>query len=682
MKSLLIFLLVFVFVKSDASEHKLQRFQSYQAHIGAANHAIMLHETADAVHWLQQAPIELRGWEWHYLNKKIAQAESGLGLETADVQQLSMSPNGLWLASINKNKTIRLNEVESGKEIWSFLDEALLPQSLSFHPQSSLLAVAFSKHTVKILNAMTGKEQLTLQGKGRGITAVAFSPNGKEIASASWNMTKERGVWGIVEIWDSQTGTLLKQLEYGEKPLVSIAYSPDGQYLAVGSWEVQKTVALWNTTSWAAAELLSSEEDGQYKAVQSIQFSPDSRLLAAGGKDGKIRVWNVQTKQRIATLGGLGVGHTKWINSIGFSPDGLSLLSASTDQTIRIWDLHKREEKAVLLAHTNSVKSLAFAPNGEVLFSAGHPEIKRWNLSKFAGKSKKTDQLIHAGSVYGIDFSNDGKYIFSAAWKGGLWMWDTHKQEKIMEWSAHQSSANAVSVSKDQSRIASVGNDGIVKIWDYDLISKTYVNLANFDEVKGNQLIAVNLTANGKQVFAASSMGYAKLWDIAEQRLTHSFHHVGKIATTAMSPNEKYVATAGQDGSISIWDVKTGEKIRSYKHHKAQINMLKFHPTLNYLLAASSDKSWSRMRVDGNQVLHKVDAHAESIHSIAYSPDGKRLVSASSDQTVKIWDAESSHALLKLPYDIAVYNAQFSPDGKTLYTLPMDGSIRILSIVK
>jgi WD40 repeat protein len=677
-----VLLLVFFSVNTEAAEKNLLQFQSYQAHIGAANHAILLHETSDAMHWLQQAPVSLRAWEWHYLNKRIAQAESGLGSMTSEVQQISISPNGSWLASIDKNKTIRLRDLANAKEIWTFLDETLLPQSLSFHPQSSLLAVAFSKHTVKIFNTIIGKEQLNLQGKGRGITAIAFSPNGNEIASASWNFSKERGVWGIVEIWDSQTGALLKQLEYGEKPLVSIAYSPDGQFLAVGSWEVQKTVALWNTANWGPVELYDSEEDGQYKAVQSIQFSPDSKLLAAGGKDGKVRVWDVKTKQRAATFGGLGWGHTKWVNSIQFSPNGQFLLSASTDQTIRIWNIAKREQTAVLLAHTNRVNSLAIAPNGKFFLSAGAPEIKRWNSSIIHESSITPDRLTHAGSVYGIDFSDDGKHIYTAAWKGGISMWDAHTQEKIMEWPAHQASANAVSVSKDQARIASVGNDGYIKIWQRDLNSNQYLTFASFDEVKGNQLIAVNLSANGKQVFAASSEGYAQVWDIAEKRVVLKLNHASKIAATAMSQDEKYYATGGQDGSILIWDAKTGKQIKAYKHHKSQINRLSFHPKSTYLVASSSDRSLSKINLKDYTHVQLADAHAETIHSVAYSPDGKRLVSASSDQTVKIWDADRLQVLLKLPYDNPVYSAEFSPDGKTLYTLPMDGTVRILSIAK
>ena len=112
---------------------------------------------------------------------------------------------------------------------------------------------------MRVWDVSGGNELLKLQGKGRGITAIAFSPDGKMLASCSWKFNAKQEIIGIVEIWDAGTGASLKELYYGVKPLTAIAFSPDGKYLAVGSWEVQKTLADLGDRKWGEAAMLESE---------------------------------------------------------------------------------------------------------------------------------------------------------------------------------------------------------------------------------------------------------------------------------------------------------------------------------------------------------------------------------------------------------------------------------------
>lgn len=662
-------------------------YQSYLAHIAAANHALRNNDTAEVQRWLAQAPSAHRAWEWHYLQRQSSQAESILRLQDATASSLQVSPDGLTVAIVATDKTVQMRELASGVLRWQFFDPALQPQAVAFHPHQPWLAAAFSKHTVKLWNSADGKELRQFQGAGKGITAIAFSPDGAWLASASWNRSAERGVWGIVEIWDVATGALIQQLEYGEKPLVSIAFSPNGKYLAVGSWEVQKTVAVWDVVKaaaaaqgaqWQAPKLFASEADEQYKAVQSISFSPDSQQLAAGGKDGRIRIWDIATQQRVHTLGGRGWGHSKWVNSIAFSPDGQRLVSASTDQTLRVWDVRKGTEEAVLLAHTKSVNAVSFDPQARFMLSAGAPEVKRWNADSWQADKQAVQSWKHPASVYGIALSADGKFAYTAAWQGGIKVWDTEKNQTVQEWAAHQSSANAVSVNAKQDRLASVGNDGKLKIWQRTGTGYSFQEYKNLEQIKGQQLIAVDLSRDGKRVFAASQSGAAKLWDIDSGKVLFQLEHEKNVSSTAMSAQERYLATGGSDGSVKIWDASNGKLLHRFHLHQAGIAALSFSPDQQSLVAASHDKSISFMPLTGKAKPQKILAHDEGIFGIAFSPDGQRVVSASADQTVKLWDTKNATLVFSLSYESPVYAARFSADGKTLYTLPMDGTVRIL----
>lgn len=652
-----------------------QEEQSYFAHVAAASHALRVHDSGEAQRWLARAPVAQRGWEWHYLQAQANQARAGLGQSLATA--LSLSPDAHYVFTASSDKRVSMRHMTSGKELWQFFDPALTPQSVAFHPRLNIVAAAFSKHTVKLWDKDTGNLLRTLQGAGRGITALAWSPDGKYLASASWNVNKERGVWGIVEIWDAQSGQSVRQLEYGEKPLVSIAYSPDGRYLAVGSWEVQKTVAVWQTHDWGAPFLLESENDDLYKAVQSISFSPDSQRLAAGGKDARVRVWDLATRQRVLSLGGRGWGHSKWVNSVAFSPDGRHLASASTDQTVRLWDLTTGTETAVLHGHTKTVHALQFSPDGMSLLSAGAPEIKQWDSALWEQSGSYARRWKHPASVYGLSLSEDGKTAYTAAWKGEIQAWDVTQAKPLTSWSAHQQSANALALSADQMRMVSVGNDGRIKVWDRTSAQAPFTEKMTLEEVKGLQLTSVQITRDGGLVFAASQAGSAKLWKLATGQVVWDLKSSKSVSTTALSPDEKLLASGSSDGSIQVWDAQTGQLLQHYSHHRGQINFLSFSPDSQQLAAASSDRSISQMHLRSAGKVQQSEAHDELVFSIAYSPDGRRLVSASSDQTVKLWDRQLNQ-VLSIQHEAQVYRAHFSPDGKTLFTLPLDGYVAVL----
>lgn len=662
-------------VAAQSPPSKEQR--SYFAHIAAASHALRVHDTSEAQRWLAQAPSTQRGWEWRYLQAQANQAQAGLGQPLATA--LSLSPDAQYLFTASSDKRLSLRHMASGKELWQFSDPALTPQAVAFHPNSSVVAAAFSKHTIKLWDKESGKLLRTLQGSGRGITALAWSPDGREIASASWNVSKERGVWGIVEIWDAESGQSLRQLEYGAKPLVSIAYSPDGRYLAVGSWEVQKTVAVWETQTWGAPFLLASEDDDHYKAVQSVRFSADSQRLAAGGKDGRVRVWDVPGRQRLLTLGGRGWGHSKWVNGVTFSPDGRHLASASTDQTVRVWDLNTGAEAAVLHGHSKTVHALQFSPDGVTLISAGAPEIKLWEKVRWEQSGRYARRWKHPASVYGLSLSRDGKTAYTAAWKGEIQSWDVALSTSLASWSAHQQSANALALSADQLRMASVGNDGRIKVWERPTAQASFTEKSILEEVKGNQLTSVQISRDGSLVFAASNAGSAKLWKVATGQAALELKGEKNVSATAFSLDEKRLATGYSDGSIQLWDAQTGALLQRFTHHRGQINFLSFSPDHQRLAAASSDHSISQIALQKKgkpATVQQIEAHDELVYSIAYSPDGQRLVSASSDQTVKLWDRQLNK-ILNLEHEAPVYRATFSPDGKTLFTLPLDGYVAL-----
>ncbi|KAJ5425069.1 hypothetical protein N7465_000139 [Penicillium sp. CMV-2018d] len=274
--------------------------------------------------------------------------------------------------------------------------------SVAFSPDGRLMASGSDDTTIKLWDTMTGTIHKTFTGHSLFVTSVAFSPDSKFVASGSYDNNS-------LILWQTG-GTMQKILGNHFNQVTSVAFSPDGELVASGC--LDNTIKLLNTTTGAIQKRLKGHSD----SVSSVAFSPDGKLVASGSYDNTINLWNTMTGTIWRTL----EGHSRRVTSVAFSHDGKLVASGSDDNTVKLWYTTGAVYKT-LEGHSNRVQSVTFSPNGKLVASASFDStIRLWNTTTGAAHKLLRG---HSDRVQSITFSPDGKVLASGSSDKTVKLW-------------------------------------------------------------------------------------------------------------------------------------------------------------------------------------------------------------------------------------------------------------------
>jgi WD40 repeat protein len=270
------------------------------------------------------------------------------------VNSLAFSPDGRFLASGSSDHTAKLWDVASGREVRTFSGHADKVMSVAYSPDGRMVASGSGDRTVKLWDAGSGSALRTFRSNAEWINSVAFSPDGLMLAASSGDLSSPGvGANNAIELWDVPSGRALHSLIGHGAWVTAVAFAPDGKLLASASGD--RTVKLWDPTSGREQRTIG----GFGGRVSSVAFSPDGRVLAAGVHDSTVRLFDAATGGAIRAL----TSHDDLISSVAFAADGQRLVTASWNSMVRIWKLPSGEEKTALVAFLDG-SSLAITPDG------------------------------------------------------------------------------------------------------------------------------------------------------------------------------------------------------------------------------------------------------------------------------------------------------------------------------
>ncbi|MCB1193496.1 MAG: PD40 domain-containing protein [Leptospiraceae bacterium] len=569
------------------------------------------------------------------------------------VLSVALSPNGSILATASGDKSAKLWDIKTGKEMQTLSAHGEQVNSVSFIPDGNILATASNDKTIKLWDVRTGKEIRTLEGHSHFVRSASFSPDGKMIVTGSEDAT--------IRLWDVKTGKEIRTLEGHDAPVISVSFSPDGNMVVSGSLDT--TIRLWDVKTGEKIQTFTGHKEG----VFSVSFSSDGKTIASGSADTTIKLWDVQSGNEIMTLN----GHNEGIFSVSFSSDGNTIASGfydlyNIDTKFAQGEIEKQSiiqdfKQRILSTGEKGALVLIFNDNWIVCGYDNKGEFRELPLEP----EDEIIQLLNAATIDAkiieiLRFRLNQTHVSKASIK----LWDTHSGKEIRTITSHSHYATCLSFSPDGKAIATGSNDKTIKLWDV----RTGLEIRTLFG-HSNSITSVAFSPDGKLIATGSLDKTAKLWNINSGKDIYTIlGHSEAISSIAFSPDGKTITTTSEDTTIKLWDVSSGEKIRTFFGNKQPIKSVSFSPDGQILATGSDDATVKLWDVNSGKTIQTFFGHGLGVKSVSFSPDGKTLATGSYDATIKLWNVKIEALLPLACEDLATHLNHLMSNKKIPYS--------------
>jgi len=639
------------------------------------------------------------------------------------VWQATFSPDGSRIVTASGDNIARIWDAVTGREVRELEHGNPIFSSVlaaGFSPDATRVATVASDGTAVIWDANGGQKLVSLQDgiellelvrvvqanlikelhntpaggavpAMTGIRTVAFSPDGREVVTAS--------TAGVARVWDLGTGRERLALKHDDV-VTDAEFSPDGRRIVTASKD--HTARVWDAASGHELARV-----GQGAAVTQAAFSPDGREIVTASDDGTARLWDATDDYQVASAhyqDGLrrdsflpadiqrmkgavaraisrsdvaarkrelaSLQHDGRVSAARFSADGKLVVTASDDHTARLWDAVTGNELA-RLQHAAPVQTAAFWADGSKVLTTTQGNVAQiWDVAGTLGLP-----LHHDADVQWAAFSRDGRYAVSASVDHTARVWEVGSGRAVVQLNDRAAVRSAV-FSADGRRVVTVAGDATV--WEVPGGRE----LARIRQTVADLRQAV-FSPDGRRLLTAGGTDYsARIWDIAQQREVLRLSHDGVVNGVAFSPNGTRALTVSGDHTARVWDAASGRELLRMSHDQA-VRQAVFSADGRRIATASDDHTaavWDAMSGRRLARLPHDNRDGVVVREATFSSDGALVLTASSDHTARVWDAATGRELARFRHGNAVLSAAFFPDGRRVLTASSDHTARIWDV--
>ncbi|WP_066377988.1 nSTAND1 domain-containing NTPase [Anabaena sp. CA = ATCC 33047] len=580
----------------------------------------------------------------------------------------SFSPDGKMLVSVSQDNIIQLWSLDGKKLKKNFTSNLSSVDSINFSPNGKMLALAGNNDNfIEFWNLDGEDKPRTLKGKLSKTNSVSFSPDGTMLALGSND--------GIIQLWNldsNEVKTFTTNLKIN-----SVSFSPDGTMLALGSND--GIIQLWDFRSNEIKNF-----NSKYK-IKNVSFSPDGTMLASVST-GIIQLWSIQTGEKIGAGREL-VGDVDWVSRVSFSQDGKMLASGGYNGIIKIWDTETGKELLSIQGSRGrtgaSIMDITFSPNGKMLASVDDDKfIKLWNLN---GENKSKMLKGQLSKIRNISFSPNGKMLALAGDDKFIELWNLDGQDKPRKLQLQVSKIRSIGFSPNGKMLALAGDDKFIELRNLD---------EQYEQYQPGKLLghksrvnSISFSPDGKMLASASDDQTIKLWSLDRNKEPTTLKgHSNLVNFVSFSPDGNFLASSSKDHTIKLWRLKDNKEVWSKKIGSGsggQTWWVGFSPDSTILASVGSYNFIQLWNLDGNE-FRRLRGNLSNINSVAFSPDSKMLASVETtedsvgkaeESVIKFLNLEGLEFNRLKSQFVDINTISFSPDGKLLAVGVEDGTV-------
>ena len=645
-----------------------EAYEAYVARIGLASAKIEENAFDRAQELLWNCDPALCRWEWGRLSY-LCQLSAWTGKLEGKVEAVAYSPDGNYFASGDWDGKVGLWDAHR-RELLQTIPHGQYVHAVAFDAAGKRLASGSSDRTVRIYRVPDCELLQEFSGHTEDVLSVRFSPDGRRLLTAGYDNT--------ARLWDIASGQELQSLKGHSWWVWAAEFSPDAHRIVTASQDGKAIVWQWSDASTRYEPLTDFVK--HRGPIYAAKFSPDGQLIATGGFDHVVRLWNPDEVQQVdiaRRIDGLPdppapcrelSGHDKPVCSLAFSPDGKQLVTGGEDNVLRIWQLDSDQRVDVLRGHTSYVRDCVYSPDGQWILSAGRDQqIKLWQPETY-GEFLVLGRNVggsHSDAVLAARFSRDGSQIVTASRDRTARLWETDTQKLVGEFAeGHEFLASTAVFYAEGTRLATAAGDGTTRLWD----------VASGTEIKvlegTGQTATLDVSDDGRWIVTTGAVNEVQLWDVATgTRVADLQGHEEPVTVVRFAPGSQLLATGDERGRGRVWRLEGDHWVGGpwLEGHSRAITGLAFTQQGRRLVTASGDNTCGQWDVAGGKELSAlVLKHPGWVESLDVSDDGAVALTSCDDGKLRLWSLEDAELLrtIEPPPDLLFTSVDISPDGQ------------------